>query len=281
MLIVCSGQDTFRALQKTRELEMAFKQKHDPQGLCVERLTSGKEAIAEIAARARGMSLFASRRFVRTADVLREASKAQRFVLKNALCGDQDGFILLTQEEEKPSRAILEEFGSTVKVISYDFPLLNESAFIAWAIEQAKVMGFQNILSIREVAQAHAGDGWSCYFELMKRAANEGATILSRPNGDQKDVFGFADAYACGDAAWFGITTDADLTKQALTLFLNQARTAVRVRDRVLDGVHPYVARKLQGKNLEHAHEALARVLEGFFVQRTGYADEKEALAIL
>src|SRR5690349_2995349 len=52
MLIVCHGPDTFRALQKARELELAFKQKYDAHGLSVERLASGKDAVTEIASRA-------------------------------------------------------------------------------------------------------------------------------------------------------------------------------------------------------------------------------------
>lgn len=280
MLIVCSGPDTFRALQKARELEAAFKQKYDAGGFSVEQISSGKEAVTEIAARAGAISLFCPRRFVRTSQVLSEASKAQRATLKKSLSGDQEGFILLTIEDEPPSAAALNELGE-VKIARYDFPAMDGRAFVAWAMEEARRMGLQDEKVARSIAEASNGDTWTCFFELMKRAAYGSAEMSAVEGGEEKTAFVFADAYVGGRDSWREIADDAALEKQILTTFLSQARSAIRVRDGAADGIHPFVARKLRGQALDDADEAFSRLVEGFFAQRSGYATEKEVVSIL
>lgn len=279
MLIVCSGPDTFRALQKARELETAFKQKYDASGFSVEQISSGKEAVTEIAARAGAISLFSPRRFVRTAQVLSEASKAQRATLKKALSGDQDGFILLTIEEEPPSASVLSELGE-VKIARYDFPAMDARDFATWALEEARRMGLRDEKAVRAIVEVSSGDTWTCFFELMKRAAYGASEILSA-DGAERTAFVFADTYVRGQDSWREIMEDAALEKQMLTTFLSQVRSAIRVRDGAIEGIHPFVARKLRGQALEGADEAFSRLVEGFFAQRSGYATEKEVGSIL
>ncbi len=279
MLIVCSGPDTFRALQKARELENAFKQKFDKTGLCVERIASGKEAVAEIAARSGTVSLFASRRFVRTTNVLAEASKAQRAALSRVLAGDQEGFILLTLEDEPPNAAVLEEL-KQVKVVRYDFPLMDQGAYVTWAREEAYKLGIKEDKTVQEVVEGARGDSWTCFYELLKRAAYD----VSSPHIGEKSegsIFTSADAYIRRHDVWREVLEGGALEKQALAVFLSQVRTALRVRDGATEGVHPFVARKLRGQALIEADEAFAQLVEGYFMQRSGYADEKEMFSIL
>ncbi len=280
MLIVCSGPDTFRALEKALELELAFKQKYDAHGLSVERLSSGKDAVAEIASRAGSINLFAPRRFVRTANLLSDANKAQRVTLSKVLAGDQDGFIVLTLEEESPTGAVLKELGTGVKVIKYDFPYMSSRDFFAWATQTAAKMGLQDVHAVREIAEAAEGDSWSCYFELMKRAASSEATLANRESGEGT-IFAFADAYLRREQGWRHVGEQADVSKQVLTTFLTQVRAAVRVRDGAEQGLHPFVAKKLRGQRFQDSDELFARVVEGFFVQRSGFGDDKDVLAVL
>lgn len=280
MLIVCSGPDTFRALKKARELEVAFKQKYDAQGLSVEHISSGKSAITEIAARAGAVSLFASRRFVRTSNVLAEATKVQRGTLKKVLMGDQDGFIVLSVEEEPPIATVLKELEPEVKIVRYDFAASQGEAFFAWAREEAAEMGFVDEKIVREIARATEGDSWSCYFELMKRAAYPEAET-SLMDSAEGTIFSFADAYVAGRPEWWGLAGQADFIKQTATTFLMQTRSALRVRDGAVEGLHSFVVRKMRGQRFEDVDEAFARVVESFFVQRSGYGDDKEALALL
>lgn len=280
MLIVCSGPDTFRALKKARELEAAFKQKYDGNGISTEHISTGKEAVTEVAARAGAISLFAPRRFVRTSQVLSESSKAQRATLKRALSGDQDGFILLTLEDEPPTASVLNELGADIKVVRYDFPLLQGKAFYEWALEEAQGLAINDLARVKQIAEATEGDSWRCFFALMKYAAYPEGEITEYIEQEQS-IFSFAEAYVKGDVRWTAIMEEPDLMKQVLTTFLPQTRAGVRVRDGAVDGLHPFVARKLKGQSLEKADEALAKVIEGFFVHRTGYADEKDVLGIL
>ncbi len=280
MLIICSGPDTFRALEKARELEVAFKQKYDTNGISVEHISTGKEAVTEVAARAGAISLFAPRRFVRTSQVLSESSKAQRATLKRALSGDQEGFILLTLEDEPPTATALNELGKDIKIVRYDFSLLQGKAFYEWALEQAQKMNIQDFAVVKRIAEATEGDSWRCFFALMKYAAYPEGGLIAGAETEQS-IFSFAELYVKGDVRWAAIMEEPDLMKQVLTTFLPQARAGVRVRDGAADGLHPFVARKLRGQPLGQADEALARVIEGFFVQRAGYGDEKDVLGIL
>ncbi len=280
MLIICNGPDTFRALKKAKELESAFKQKYDTTGLSVEHLAPGKEAVTNVAARAGAMSLFTPRRFVRTSNILTDSSKPQRATLKKTLSGDQEGFILLTLEDEPPTATILKELGTDIKIVRYDFPPLEGKAFIDWALEEARIMNIQDETIIRRIAGITNGDSWRCFFELMKQAANPGAEIMTG-EGNEESIFAFAEAYIKGDKRWLPVIEEPDLHKQILSTFLTQARAGVRVRDGAADGLHPFIARKLRGQRLEEAEQALARVIEGFFVQRSGFSDEKEVLGIL
>jgi hypothetical protein len=279
MLIICSGPDTFRALGKVRELEVAFKQKYDAHGISCERIASGKEAVTEVAARAGAISLFATRRLVRTSNILGESSKAQRTTLKKVLAGDQDGFILLTLEEEPPTATVLNELGSETKIVRYDFPALQGKAFVDWALGEARLLNIEDERSVRRIAEVTEGDSWRCFFEMMKLAAYPHAEILE--GEEERSIFSFAESYVRGNKSWWAIMEEPDLVKQVLTTFLTQARAGVRVRDGASDGLHPFVARKLKGQNLDEADQALARVLEGFFVQRSGYGDEKDVLGVL
>lgn len=280
MLIICSGPDTFRALKKARELEVVFKKKYDAQGLSVEHISSGKSAITEIAARAGAVSLFASRRFIRTSNVLAEATKVQRGTLKKLLMGDQDGFIVLSVEEEPPIATVLKELEPEVKIVRYDFAALQGEAFLAWAREEAAEMGLMDEKIVREIARVTEGDSWSCYFELMKRAVYPEAEI-SLTDSAEGTIFSFADAYVAGRPEWWGLAGRADFIKQTATTFLMQTRSALRVRDGAVEGLHPFVVRKMRGQRFADGDEAFARVVESFFMQRSGYGDDKEALTLL
>lgn len=280
MLIVCSGPDTFRALKKARELEVAFRNKYDAHGLSVERISSGKAAITEIAARAGAVSLFAPRRFVRTSNVLAEANKAQRATLKKVLAGDQDGFIVLSLEEEPPTAMVLKELEPEVKVVKYDFAELRGDAFLKWAMEEAKGLEIVDEKIIRQVVRVTEGDAWACYFELLRQAAYPGVETLS-VNEAEGTIFSFADAYVARQAKWWELVSRSDLVKQAPTTFLMQARSALRIRDQATEGLHPFVVRKMKGQQLMQGEELLARVIESFFLQRSGYGDETDSLTLL
>lgn len=287
MLIVCSGPDGFRALRKAQELEKAFREKYDARGFCVERVEAGKHAVDEIAARAGAMSLFAPRRFVRTANLLAESGKAQRATLKRVLAGDQETFIVVTVEDEAPTAAILKELGNEIKIVRYDFLQLQGRAFFDWALGEARVLGLTDEACARRIAEVTEGDSGSCFFELMKRAAWEGETktgglelVACSLERERGGVFGYADLYVSGDRRWLEVTLSFDVARQAASAFLSQARAAVRVRDGVTDGVHPFVVKKLKGKKLEKVETALARAVEGFWVQRAGYGDEEEVAVL-
>jgi hypothetical protein len=167
-----------------------------------------------------------------------------------------------------------------MKIVRYDFPLLQGKAFYEWALELAQTLNIQDSNRVKRISEATEGDSWRCFYALMKYAVYPEGEFIIHAELEQS-IFSFAELYVKGDARWAAIMEESELTKQVLTTFLPQARAAVRVRDGAADGLHPFVVRKLKGQPLENADDALAKLIEGFFVQRAGYGDEKDALGIL
>ena len=58
-------------------------------------------------------------------------------------------------------------------------------------------------------------------------------------------------------------------------------RAALRVRDGAVEGLHPYVVKKMQNNKISSPEKKLASVLRALFLQRAGYADEEEATTLL
>ncbi len=276
MLIFCSGPDTFRAQAKAQELEEAFRKKYDANGLSVEHLSSGKEAVTDIVERGSTMSLFASRRFLRTRNLLTESTKATRQLLAKALAYDQESVIVLSVEDDPPLATTLKELGTEIKIIKYDFPLLQGAAFLQWADQVATILGITDRQKARALAQACEGDAWQTWNELMKLAANPECELLQEERVAQT-IFAYAEAYLKGRSSWRTLLDDKDLSVQALNVFLSQARAALRVRDGVTEGLHPFLVKKMRGVTLPHLEQSFAFLLQAVFAQRAGYMTDQES----
>lgn len=280
MLLICSGPDTFRAQAKARVLEQAFREKYDTQGLSVERLEEGKDALQHIAGRGATMSLFATRRLVRVRNLFENLPKTGRATLVRVLSGDQDHFILLTVEDSPVSEDVLSDIRTSAKVVVYPFPELSGSDFRTWVRERAAELEIHDTQAIDALALRADGDSWYAWNELMKRAAWSGA-LFDVEEERSATLFERAEQYLSGRERWLSILADQDMQSQAMTTFLSQARFAIRVRDGSVQGIHPFVVKKMRALGLSDVETRFASVLQALFLQRSGFGTESDVLLTL
>ena len=171
MLILCIGPDTFRALEKARELEQAFCAKFDTAGTSVERLGSGSTVVDQIIERVNTLSLFTPRRFIRVADLVKTCPKAKQPALVRALLQDPENAIVVSVEAEVPNEVAMKAFAEVPKFVRYDFPIQVGSGFSTWVVTIAEKLGVKDKNAARQIAEVAEGDSWLAWNELLKLAA--------------------------------------------------------------------------------------------------------------
>lgn len=280
MLILCIGPDTFRAQEKARELEAAFKQKFDLGGLSMERLATGKDAAKQILERANTASLFSPRRLMRTGDLVSECPKAFQTPLLQALTRDAENIIVISVENEQPAVSILKLFSQVPKFFKFEFPLQHGPAFNRWLTGKADNLGVKNQTQVSRLAEYCDGDSWLAWNELVKLAAGSAEDLKTTLT---PTIFELAEKYLMGNDDQRAFLGDREAVQEALTVFLSQARAALRVRDRDMEGLHPFLIRKMQSLNTNkiNLEQIFATLLMTLLAQRTGYGSEEEILAML
>ncbi len=279
MLLLCLGPDTFRAQEKARDLEVAFKQKYDFGGSSTEHVLFGKDGVDEVIERATTLSLFCSRRFIRASSLLSECPKAKQAALVGALTRDPDHVIVVDVESEPLSSVAERAFQDVPKITKYSFPIEHGKKFEAFALTLAERLKIPDQASVVALALAVDGDSWLLWNELLKLAAG-GASSLSDPPLSQV-VYPFTDAYLRKDQAWTKALADEDLAAEFLQTCLHQSRAALRVRDGATGGLHPFLVSKMKGRAFHELEAALGASLAALFSQRAGYGDEIEASTLL
>lgn len=284
MLIVCSGPDTYRALQKAQELERAFAAKFDKQAYSIERLSSGKEAMDFLVAYMQTPSLFAPRRFFRTNDLIASCPKTKLQSLVNVLKRDAEGVIVVSLEEQAPSEVQKRSLAKEIKYVEYPFITLQGSAFLAWAQDAATAMKLEWNETLRMLAQGVAGDSWSFVNEIKKIAA--GSTLVKSVRSFETSIYEIADSFIKGDGShYIPMFIDRD-AQDPIPLFIAQSRNAIRVRDGFIDGLHPYAVRKMLKISEDLGikigmEEKMNRAIHAQICQRTGLLSGKESASVL
>lgn len=276
MIIICSGPDTLNARRKARELVAAFRIKHDPSGYSTETLVEPDLMLVvnKISAR----SLFASKRFLRCDGLLEKIKPADLRALAHRLESDQDNTILLTVETESPTTKVITELKKT-RVVHYPFPQFNKAQFLAWCKQRAQQLGV-SMKNAEDVAQRTNEDTWLAEQELTKLAANPHAPLVENI-GTDGGAFTVADSFLRRSAGW-RVTLAQHAAEDILPLLLSQARSALRVRDQAINGLHPYVIKKFSALTSpsQELHALFLSCIRAISVARTGLAlgSEKEAL---
>ncbi len=277
MLIICHGEDSYRALQKARELEAAFREKYDPEGRAVDVLPNGKDGVEALLMNASGGSLFATRRFFRVDELLSGCPKGRVEALKKVLAQDVESTIVVTVEgvlSEKSTKA----YSATPKLIQYDFPCVSGAKFTSWATAQANELGVTDAATVRRVADIAQGDSWRFMTELAKVRAGG---VLSDRADAVPTVYDVIDQLLMYRPTRWSAVRAFDDANAILATAASQARSFVLVKNGQAAGVHPYVARKLQGLRTEVAPEMVyGRLAQALIRSRSGAVDAEEALDV-
>lgn len=276
MLILCTGPDTYRARQKAKELEQAFRAKFDPSGYAT--LVDPTLAPEALALQLGTTSLFAPRKFFRRDRLIADASAASLKALIKQLSGDQENVIVVSVEDApldaKASKAL-----EGLKVVAYPYPALEPKAFEAWCLEEGARHGVPAERARVIAGAVEPGDTWLASQEVMKAGANPEAPIPSREEREF-GIFAVADAFVA-DAPWR--KQASRLEDSPFAVFSSQLRSAIRVRDGAIQGIHPFLVKKLsQGRSLGRDFTSRLRgLLRAQAAQRQYLAQEDEVDALL
>lgn len=271
MLILCSGPDTYRAREKARDLVEAFRAKHDPRGMATD-VIDGNGGIAPLLSRLAGASLFSPKKMIRADGCLAKMKIADVRALAAKLQSDKDSTIVVTVEDEVPNSKTLETL-KTAPLFHYPFPFQQGAAFRAWVREQALRQGVaQDCADL--IAEYTDGDSWFAVQELVKQAAHP----QQPPNNrrlESENVFDVADAVLMERTGWRD-RMDTLEYENAVSIFLSQARSYLRVRDGYVEGLHPYVAKKLSSLRVADAERRMSKILRAFVASRSSLASGNE-----
>lgn len=279
MLILCCGPDSYRALARAKELELAFKQKHDPEGRAIERPSSGKDGVEELISKAAGASLFSPRRFLRVDGIVSNCPKAKQKALLEALARDTDAMIVVSVEEERPASSVMKPFESLPKFVVNDYPLLSGKGFMDWARDIAKTLGNIDDIEFTKLANVCEGDSWRFINESIKLAA--GASLELNRTSSGASAYDLADQILKKDLKRHDAAEKIDFSYAETSVLQQQGVAALRVKDQDVVGLPPFVLRKLQTMNMVEPSAVFATSLEMLFLQRAGFCNEAESVALI
>ncbi len=278
MLIIVSGQDSYRALEKARELERAYCEKYDREGRSVERLPMGADGVEQFLAMTAGGSLFSMRRFIRIDRLVSSCPKAKREAILKSLARDVEMTIVVTLEEGALTAKELKGFSTLPKFYQYDFPTLEQGPFAKWARDHAASIGITDARAVAALIDRSNGDSWHFATECIKVKA--GAAI----DGDRSrdiSVYDVLDSYLMKTPRRRSLSRLFGDDAGVIAQLPNQARSMALVMSGHREGIHPYVAQKLSRMKIDDPSARFAHLVTAFVWSRTGYATPGEALDAL
>ena len=276
MLILCTGPDTYRARQKAKELEQAFRTKFDPSGYAT--LVDSTLPPEALALQLGTTSLFAPRKFFRRDRLMADISASALKTLAKQLLGDQDNLIVVSVEDG-PLDAKTAKALEGLKVVAYPFPALEAKTFEAWCLEEGAKQGVSVIQARAIAAAVPPGDTWLASQEFLKAASNPMAPLALQEE-KELGVFVVADAFVDG-SPWRNLASR--LEDSPLAVFTSQARSAVRVRDGAMQGIHPFLVKKFSQSRSRARDFAgqIRRLLRAQVAQRQYLSQEEELDTLL
>lgn len=271
MIIVCSGPDTYRARERARLLFGAFREKHDQQGFSTENV--GPCSLADLLARFGSGSLFCSKKMLRVDGCLAGYKIAEIRTLAAVLERDKENTILLTVEEEPPNEKVLSALASA-PLHHFNFARQTGFAFRKWVREKAAPLGIARAAA-DAVAEYADGDSWLAIQELGKLEADSEADGSGWVRPESQTVFEAAENMLRRDAGW-RTKIEALKDESSSAIFLSQARSYLRVKDRHANGVHPYVVKKMSGLRVVDGPDQFAKLLKMFVASRSNLTNSRE-----
>ncbi|GMU25102.1 MAG: hypothetical protein AMXMBFR16_00070 [Candidatus Uhrbacteria bacterium] len=277
MLILCTGEDSYRSLARARELESAFRMKFDMSGNSVTRVSSGKDGVEELLSLLSSASLFSPRRFFRSSDLVSSCPQIKRKALLQALSRDSDMTIVVSVESKPIKKSELDAFAALPNFHRYDYPELSHAEFLTWARGFAAAAGIQDTSAVTRIAERVNDNTWDFVQEFDKWRAGG---ILEKTEASVS-IYDVTDRFLEGRRDRWSKLRLFDDASSVLSSALYLARSYVHVQSGDRNGIHPFVAGKLSKLPKEKAGLQYARLATAFLWSRTGIADAEESLTSL
>lgn len=278
MLIVVSGLDSYRSLERARFLESAYRGKYDAEGISIEHLPFGKDAIDPLLSICVSGSLFSSRRFIRADGIVSSCSKPKREALLKALAHDSEMTIVVCREEGVLKDADLKGFSSLPGFKQDRFDLLNPNAFYQWAKERADAIGYANDARVRQIADRSQGDSWAFIAELGKIACGG---EMTQSLDQEITSYAVIDAIAEQRGDRVSMRRIADEDDGVVALSPQQARALLLIQADCTEGIHPFVVQKSRRLRCKSPARFFDRMISAFIWARSGFANAEESLDVL
>lgn len=278
MLIVVSGLDSYRSLERARFLESAYRLKYDSTNCSIEHLQGGKEAIDPLLSICVSGSLFSSRRFIRADGIISSCPKPKREALIKALAHDSEMTIVLCREDGLVKDVDLKGF-SALPGFKHDvFDLLSPMSFLQWAREHASSVGYADDAGIRRIADASNGDSWAFISELGKVVCGGEE---AKKSAQEINAYAVIDALAEDRSNRFSMRHVADEDDGVIALSPQQARALLLIDAGSTEGIHPFVVQKSRRLKCKNSARFFERIFSSFIWSRSGLANAEESLDIL
>ncbi len=282
MLICVYGDDTFRAREKVKQMQDAFREKFDPSGFNTTIFPEEGKTTIEMGAALQAMCsvpFLSPKRLVILKDLLSSWKKSDVTAWKEGVSHVPDSSIVIFWETAEPSviekNVLFQDLQKQGQVHAYPFPMLKDAQLERWVQERVKKLGGVMESRARRLLVEYSGaDLWRLQTELEKLVAYaQGQEITEEmvrtlvPASFEEHIFAFIDAVSQKDGKrilkllqeerWAG-TNDHYL----LSMLARQIRLLLGARalfekhqgkisrDQLKDalGVHPFVAQKLLGQ---------------------------------
>lgn len=271
MLIICSGADSYKALQKAIELEHAYKTKHDPSGLSIEHCEPGQSPVQFLQERLGVGSLFAKRSFLRVSGLLK-VKASEKKILKKLLDHPDEMTIIVDLEEGSLKMSDVDGFTEAAGIIRYDFPETKGAVFAKWLTEYASTINVDDQELIKKISRMYDGDSWGAINALIQASCGYPLDEITQ---EADSTYQYVDAVLRNQAQRYQYDAYKQFDSATLALILQQASQAERIKNNDSTGIHPFVANKLKTIG-DSSTLALISAIESHTLVRSGHATDTE-----
>jgi len=271
MLIVCSGPDSFRAKQKIRGYVASFKEKYDKTGKSVEFL-DGATAYGEVVARLSSPSLFNPKGMLVCSGLLDGLKVAQIKALSKALAADGDSNVVLDYEDKKPTQKTLEYFADKT-VLLYPHDELEGQALRKEVQGMCQKYGVDQKQADNLIG-AYGNDLWS--IESALQIASVGMDIGNLDQNEQTNLFQLAESIMTSDGSWLNRASNTD-QDDLLNVLISQFRSWHQVQAGCVDGVHPYVQKKMANLRVNDPNLKTLAAFRALYAARNSLSQGRES----
>ena len=277
MILIVSGEDTYRSRQRMTTLVTAFKKKFDPNGYNIHSFSGPSVSFDDVQHAVSTVSFLAKKRLVAFEDFFKEkSSEAQKRILNFLTERDsEEQIILFYQSGGLPGAS--NALGFVKKAKKELFDLLDERELLAFILKEAKTRGVALDRTAQDALVTRIGpDLWTMTNVLDQLKAYAGKetvrasdVMLFTETVVDENIFHFTDALGAKDSTHAIELLEDQFESGAhplylVTMLVRQFRLLFQVRgssDLRSLKMHPYVLQKTVAQSRQFSDAEIARAL--------------------